>query len=260
MKNAFDTPIGEYKMSIPEILPEINENIQEFDIPETLARYCGRNIYFWPTLGKAKTFFCGKASCQREICQAMFRAKRVRLINALVSEYGLTKFFTLTVTRDMLLKEAWQEMPHIWSLMRKRLRRLSKDFLFVAVLEAHKDGYPHIHGFTNTYIEKHDLTDMWVACGGGKMTWIEKVTDDIGEYVSKQLGVGKYLSKQNLCLAKSRVGKQHTFWRSLNMKAQFELETPQEKCVLLQGNYVDNEGNPLYDIVKDDDIYRVQLR
>lgn len=235
------------------ILPEII-------LPEkTVAKYCGKWVYFNQKQGKVAIFYCGKASCPKAICQGLFRGKRVKLLTALIPEYHLTRFFTLTLDREMDIEKAWQELPHIWSKMRKRLNRSFENFLFVAVLEAHKDGYPHIHGFMNTYVDKHDFTDMWVECGGGKITWIEKINcvGDVSEYVSKQ--VGRYLSKQNLCLAKCRVGKQHTLWRSLGMRADFEKKEPSGEWQLLKGNYVDNEGNLVYNVVKDsDESYRLE--
>lgn len=249
MSNSITESVNNQAIISPENLPEISlpEKLPE----KAIAKYCGKWVYFNQKQGKVAIFYCGKANCPRIICQGLFRFKRVKLISCLIPEYHLTRFFTLTLDRSLEMEIAWQELPHIWEKMRHRLKRRFENFLFVAVLEAHKDGYPHVHGFMNVYVDKHDFTDMWVECGGGKITWIEQVqcVGDISEYVSKQ--VGRYLSKQNLCLAKSRVGKQHTLWRSLGMKAKFELEPSEKNWVLLKGNLVDNEGNLLYNVVRE---------
>lgn len=180
--------------------------------------------------GRTRAFLCGSPRCTNPDCIKSWQHERIRLISCLVSEYGLDKFFTLTLDRCTQKGTAWQVIPSMWSKMRKRMKRVAKkegsSFLFVAVLEAHKDGYPHIHGFTNLYMRVERWSSMWLECGGGKVVWLEKVRDivRVGEYVSKQIEVCKYVGKDNIINAISNVErKDRTLWRSKNMPCSYEL-------------------------------------
>ncbi|MEE8599392.1 MAG: hypothetical protein V3S69_07815, partial [Dehalococcoidales bacterium] len=121
----------------------------------------------------------------------------MRLISALITEQGLIRFFTLTLNRDVIpydrsemeLVNPWDYIHAVWSNFRKRMNRRFSDFKFVAVLEGHKNkDYPHIHGFTNIWMEQRLWSSMWAECGGGVIVWVEAVKDQaLSEYVSKQI-------------------------------------------------------------------------
>lgn len=199
--------------------------------------YCGTWAWINLKTGEKMPFYCGGASCGRSICRRKFWKKRILTIACLIREYNLIRFFTLTLDREKVsVNGAWNEIPHIWLKMRKRLRRRFPELKFVAVLEAHKDTrYPHIHGFTNIWMKQAEWSDMWADCGGGPVVWIEAVTDDVEAYVTKELEVANYVGKDNLLDAKSMLeaGKR-SFWRSENTKAKFELDKSDPEWVVLK--------------------------
>lgn len=176
-------------------------------------------------------FRCKSGRCERSDCRDMYCKKRLALLCNLIPEYGLQTFFTLTLDRSLTLEVAWDTIAHVWSKMRKRLNRLAKqskqDFRYVAVLEAHKDGYPHIHGFTNLYVWKAEWSYHWEQSGGGRNgSNVKGVTDTLkaGEYVGKELEVGKYVGKDNLCKALKQVApRKRTMWRTKGLKTAKEL-------------------------------------
>jgi len=176
----------------------------------------------------------------------------VRLLNALIEEHSLKKFFTLTLDRDMIpfdrstleFVDAWDYIHSPWSKFRKRMKRRFAGFKFVAILEAHKDkSYPHIHGFTNIWMDQKDWSSTWEGCRGGKVVWVEQVkSENLSEYVSKSLNVVKYVGKENLLDGYKQKGNHRTLWRSEKLKAKFELNSSDEWCMIKKAVY-DDEGD-----------------
>jgi hypothetical protein len=117
--------------------------------------------------------------------------------------------------------------------------RLFDNFLFVAVLESHKDEkWPHLHGFTNTFMRQAVWSNIWESCGGGRVVWIEKVSNSkLSEYVSKQINVAKYVGKQQLVDGYRERRKNRTLWRSNGLKAKYELTTLDEWTILKEPVY-----------------------
>lgn len=198
---------------------------------------CGKWAWHHPEKGLS-VFHCGSGSCGKPKCRDLFWSRRVRLITALIKEFGLIRFFTLTLDRCKIPKEVdpWDYIHHPWSKMRKRLKRLSAAFKFVAILEAHKTKkYPHIHGFTNLWLPQVEWSIMWNECKGGKIVWIEQVKDgDVSSYVSKELEVAKYVGKENLTQAYKQKRGHRTLWRSEGIRAKYELISSPDWTIIKQ--------------------------
>lgn len=185
-------------------------------------RACGKWAWFSKEKGYMP-FRCGSSNCSKE-CAKIFHWRRIKLVDALVREHGLIRFFTLTIARDYDKVKSWDEIQHVWSMFRKRMKRRFNPFKYVAVLEGHKDGYPHIHGFTNVFMWQEEWSEIWADCGGGPVVWVEKVKEaGLSQYVAKQLEVAKYIGKDQLHSAQESKGNHRTLWRTEHMKAKFEL-------------------------------------
>lgn len=183
-------------------------------------------------------FLCRKGRCDNPECRKIWANSRISRISYIVQEYSLDKFFTLTLERNISLEKAWGDISYLWGKMRHRLKREAKkagiDFHFIAVLEAHKDGYPHIHGFTNLYLEVEGWSRHWQECGAGKIVWVEPVKDSVkvGRYLNKQLDVAKYVGKDNILNALDYLPKRRrTIWRSKRLYDALE----KEKMALTSG-------------------------
>jgi hypothetical protein len=204
---------------------------------------CGEWAWWHPEKGYSR-FFCGSGNCHRPECRVKFWSHRVRLITALIGEYELYRFFTLTLDPRNIPpgEDPWVYVHHPWSKMRKRLKRLFPNFRFVAVLERHKKrNVPHIHGFCNVWLHKSVWRKLWIECKGGWVTWIERVWDkaDATDYVTKQLEVAKYIGKDNLVPTYSVQENKRfrTLWRSENTRAKFELTNESEWCIIKEAIY-----------------------
>ena len=171
------------------------------------------------------------------------------MIQSLVEEHELNKFFTLTLDHQSVTIAPWEYIHDVWSRFRKRMHRRFYEFKFVSILEAHKDTtWPHVHGFTNVWMAKRDWSDMWVSCGGGEITWIEAVTDEkAGEYVGKELSVYRYVGKEQLTGAVARNKKKRTLWRSKGLKAKFELDKS-DRYVIIKQEVFNSKGEQYLEI------------
>jgi hypothetical protein len=207
---------------------------------------CGHWAFVKPT-GELIPWYCGGAKCHRPECKKIFWYRRVRLIEALVSEHNLIRFFTLTLDPACCDGDLWAYIPHPWAKFRKRMKYYYPNFKFVAVLEGHKfRDAPHIHGFTNVWMHQRKWSHHWDACGGGRIVWVEKVeTAELSEYVSKQLNVAQYVSKENICMPNRKIAVQRTLWRSTKLKAKFEL-TKEEGWGIIKEHVFDEAGQ-MYD-------------
>lgn len=210
---------------------------------------CGEWAWLSPK-GDLSRFYCGSGNCHRDKCRTLFWSRRIRLISALVEEYGLIRFFTLTLDPEFIQGDPWVYIHHPWSKMRKRLKRVKKGIRFVAVLERHKNrDVPHIHGFTDLWLSQAEWSRHWHESCGGRVVWIEKVKDkSASEYVSKQLEVAKYVGKDQIRATykvKNEYGKEkrvRTLWRSEKTKARFELTT-EEGWVIIKECVYNEDGN-----------------
>lgn len=145
----------------------------------------------------------------------------------------------------MIEGDPWVYIHHPWSKMRKRINRVFPGWRYVAVLERHKErDVPHLHGFTDIWMDQREWSRHWHESCGGKVVWIERVRDtvSVGDYVSKQLEVAKYVGKDQIrpmyeVEEDGERKKVRTLWRSKDTKARFELTTSDEWCIIKEGVY-----------------------
>jgi hypothetical protein len=256
MEGVFQENFNEKKVYM-DILPEMLQNVK--DLP--IKHYCGSYAWFNKETGEPGVFFCGCASCGRAYCQKLYYIKRVRLQSDLIIEYDLKRFFTLTMKRNMSAREAWVQIPLVWGKARRILVRENPDLLFSANIEAHKDGYPHIHGFTNIWLHTSVWSKIFEKCGGGKIAWLEKVDMKDGaipEYVCKQLGIARYIGKEQVITARQMLKpRARSFWRSRDMKTKYEKREKKSGIIMVSERlYKETEKgfDKLFDISYNEDI------
>jgi hypothetical protein len=152
------------------------------------------------------------------------------ICNDLIKKLRRPRFFTLTIDRSHSIEEAWRLISTWWKAMRDKIRRwLEKldmpKMVYFAVLEAHNDGYPHIHGFWNFYIQTNVLSRMWSECAPGYVVDVRAVDNEkqATDYLFSE--IGKYLGKeQSIRGARATRYRHRTFWRSKGLLTDFELD------------------------------------
>ena len=231
-----------------------------------IPKYCGSWGWYNAKTKTTSRYYCGSFRCGRDICKKKAYLKRVTEIQNDVTTHSLDRFFTLTLDRTKILDgyNPWEYIAYVWSKFRKRISRIYPDFKYVAVLESHKDRrFPHIHGFTNTYIPYSVYKQNWVECGGGWMVSVCRVDDgEIAEYVSKQLDVVKYVGKQQLDDAyQCKPYRARTIWRSRGLKASSQEKdlTKDKEWYILKECIYDSDGNQIR-FVEDSDGANTELK
>lgn len=214
-----------------------------------MSKNCGNWSWLSPD-GKIQPWYCGRPNCakNRDICHSLFKWHRTTLIDDLVVENGLWRFFTLTVDPALVPpgENPWSWISYPWSKLRKRLNRIADGnvcFRYVAVLEKHKKNErPHIHGFTNMWIHIQDWTRNWQEAGGGRICWIEKVEESkrASGYVTKYIGKDQVGSGY----LEARAAGSRTFWRSRGLKSKKECLTNEEGWVIVKEKVYMDDGTP----------------
>lgn len=189
---------------------------------------------FWHAEHGFIPFKCGRPNCEREACRRLFYHRRVTLISDLVSEYNLTKFFTLTLDPELVKGDPWEYIHEPWAKLRKRINRLAVGWKYAAVLERHKyRDVPHIHGFTDVWLDQKVWSRHWYECGGGAVVWVSAVDNQgVTNYVTKQLRVCSYVGKDQLLGATKRSRIVRTLWRSKNTRSKKELTRVEGWCII----------------------------
>lgn len=209
---------------------------------------CGNWVWLNTVTGETATWYCHSPRCDRNACRMSWAHARIKLIGDLVVEYQLNKFFTLTLPKhqdeDNARSAAWKDISGMWLKMRKRLHRKAREYgeklLFVAVLESHKDGYPHVHGFTNLWLAQETWSNMWEECSqGGSYVWVERVKEGdavkLGQYCNKNIAVFNYVGKKNISDTVLHIErKKRIMWRSRNMRTIEEMEKEKSAWVVVK--------------------------
>jgi len=171
-------------------------------------------------------FFCGSMRCENPECQRKFVWRRREIMDGVMEQYGLNRFFTLTLDPKKVnggIYDAWDEIANMWQKMRKRINRYcmtdhGQPFVFICIVEAQKNGMPHIHGLTSNWINKMQLRKHWQECGGGR-TNIQAVRrpKNAGNYMAKYMGKEEILAAAEYTLPGTR-----TIWRSRGLLTEKE--------------------------------------
>ena len=197
---------------------------------ELFREGCRPMYWYNQTTGERVPYFCNSARCHRPECVNNWARKRLAMCNDLIRKIGKPRFFTLSIDRSHTVAEAWDMIGAWWNHMRIKVNRWLKKLdmppmKYFAVLEAHKDGYPHIHGFWNFYIPQNILSHMWSQCAPGYIVDVRAVEDDqmASDYLFTELG--KYLGKgQSIQGARMAGHRKRTFWRSRGLWTDYELD------------------------------------
>ena len=236
-------------------MPEVYETPSQ--VSSKKHKFCGRWGYFNKEKGVWVPFYCKGNRCKNPVCVEQRRARRIRIFDAMVVEHGMTRFFTLSLDpkKFMSREQAWEEVSHLWIKFRHRLAREYGGVRFVAVLEAQGNGYPHVHGLFNKYVDLRWIRKHWQEVGGGFQCDIELVREgEIGKYLSKGESMAKYLGKQYTDIAQYLDHGQRAFWRSKGLKVSFESKPEESEWELVKRNIFNESGN-LLDIYAEGDIF-----
>lgn len=124
--------------------------------------------------------------------------RRFRILEYLCENHHFIHI-VLTVKHLGNRGECCKKLITNWNRLRSLLIKHIGYFKFIRVLEAHHDGYPHMHIllFTKKYVIKQRMLSSWCEKYGlGKVVWIKRYW--AGRYYKRMpvAYLSKYLSKQ----------------------------------------------------------------
>jgi len=114
-------------------------------------------------------------------------------------ELQLSRFLTLTLDPSKLSEVQYDIRYLRWVFNKFRVylsRRYGEAPKYIAVVELHRSGVPHLHILIDRYIEQAWISNVWDRLGGGRIVHIKRV----GLYNAARY-VSKYLTKQMLLSA-----------------------------------------------------------
>ena len=147
--------------------------------------------------------------CRSWLCPDCTDQRKRQLIAQAIGGQAST-FITLTTRRrdDITAQDAAKMLSRSWRLLRLRIIRMKgwKVLPFLAVMEAHKSGWPHLHVLARCgFIDWHWLKANWIEITGSPGIRIDLIKSR-----SQRAGYcAKYCGK-----AKHKIGTAKRYWQS----------------------------------------------
>ncbi len=193
---------------------------------------------------------CNKWDCP--VCGPRRQRELVKAIVEAAKEHGLSRLMTLTLNPKKIKgKNKYAYLRQVWAKFRVYLsREYGESVAFIAMMECHKSGIPHLHVLVDRYIRQAWISKAWERVGGGSIVDIRKVADldKVGWYLAKHIaknaflglpkGVRRYSTSRGIKLRqKEKSGKFKLLRPTFDQMIQ--ADNPPEDLVIL-----DRDGNP----------------
>lgn len=98
------------------------------------------------------------------------RPKKIKALTTRTAQLfeGVPTYLITLTTRDrrQSRQRALIEIEHAFSVLIKRIRRKVQGFIYVKVIELHKNGLPHLHIIGNRYLSQRWVKNNWCQIWG----------------------------------------------------------------------------------------------
>jgi hypothetical protein len=181
--------------AVPSSLVPVRSNRNR---PTKRKPYCGRFTLAGQSLSGKETQY-HRLNCKTWGCShcGPRKARRYKHSIRRVSEdLRLQRFLTLTLDPGKIEGDPVEYLRETFNKLRTYLRRkYGCAPKYIAVLEFHENGKPHLHVLVDRYIEQAWLAAAWEAVGGGRIVDIRFVDlHHVSHYLAKYLTVDLLLS------------------------------------------------------------------
>ena len=181
--------------AVPSSLDPIRSNRNK---PTTRKPYCGRFTLAGQSLTSQETSY-QRLNCKSWGCShcGPRRARRYKhAIRTVADHLHLQRFLTLTLDPERIEGDPVVYLRETFNKLRTYLRRkYGCAPKYIAVLEFHQNGKPHLHVLIDRFVEQAWLSSSWEAVGGGRIVDIRFVDlHRISHYLAKYLTVDLLLS------------------------------------------------------------------
>ena len=212
-------------------------------------RYCGSRTLRGLVEGREKVvrLDCRTWSCGYCGPRKAWRYKQA--ISGVAERNGLNRFLTLTLDPAKIEGNAVRYLRAVFNKFRVYLlRKYGCSIKYIAILEFHASGIPHLHILLDRFIEQRWISAAWRSLGGGgivdiRYVNIHRVSHYLAKYLTKELLMSaparsrRVTTSRSICLLekKERATTWVVDWRSI-----FLLFSIHSKCV--QQIELDREG------------------
>ena len=133
-------------------------------------------------------------------------------ISLIAERRSLTRFLTLTLDPSKIDGDPVRYLRGVFNKFRvSLLRKFGCSVTYIAILEFHQSGIPHLHVLIDRFVLQRWISESWSALGGGKIVDIRSVdVHRISHYLAK------YLTKELLMSAPLR-SRRVTTSRSIHL-------------------------------------------
>ena len=133
-------------------------------------------------------------------------------IRVIAERHSLTRFLTLTLDPSKIEGDPVRYLRRVFNKFRvSLLRKFKCTVTYIAILEFHKSGIPHLHVLIDRFVRQQWISESWSALGGGGIVDIRHVdVHRISHYLAK------YLTKELLMSAPLR-SRRVTTLRSIHL-------------------------------------------
>jgi hypothetical protein len=181
--------------AVPSSLDPVRSNRNR---PTQKPWYCGRFTLAGRSSSSLQTEY-HRLNCKSWGCRycGPRRARRYKhAIRATAEQLKLQRFLTLTLDPHRVQGDPVVYLRNTFNKLRTYLRRrFGSAPNYIAVLEFHQNGNPHLHILIDRFIEQAWLSAAWDAVGGGRIVDIRFVDiHRVSRYLSKYLTVDLLLS------------------------------------------------------------------
>jgi hypothetical protein len=181
--------------AVPSSLVPVRSNRNR---PTKRKPYCGRLTLAGQSLTGKETQY-HRLNCKTWGCSHCGPRKARRYkhsIRRVAEDLRLQRFLTLTLDPEKIEGDPVVYLRETFNKLRTYLRRkYGCAPKYIAVLEFHDNGKPHLHILVDRYIEQAWLSTAWEAVGGGRIVDIRFVDlHRASHYLAKYLTVDLLLS------------------------------------------------------------------
>jgi hypothetical protein len=193
-----------------------------------------------------------RLDCKRWVCaycgprKAWLYKQRIR---ELAESYGLIRFVTLTLDPRKIEGDAVRYLRKVFNKWRvSLLRKFKCTVTYIAILEFHKSGIPHLHILIDRFIPQAWISSSWSVLGGGgivdiRYVDVHRIAHYLAKYLTKELLMSAPLRSRRVTTSRSihLLDKKvsDTVW-AVDERSIFHLFAISQKVA--QGVQIDCEG------------------
>ena len=130
-------------------------------------------------------------------------------IRAIAERLSLTRFLTLTLDPSKIEGDPVRYLRRVFNKFRVSLLRKFKCTVnYIAILEFHKSGIPHLHVLVDRFILQQWISEAWSALGGGEIVDIRfvdvhRISHYLAKYLTKELLMSAPLRSRRVTTSRS---------------------------------------------------------